>query len=540
MRTLLLTLMVFAFLQAPPVSNPLDNGTVEGSVIWASQSRPLEGIPVYLRKDAENVQDSTRRGVSVSDGSGRFILRNIPPGEYIVVTNRQGYLRESDADVRVTVTPRASIRDVTVRMIVGGSISGRVVDVNGLGLAEAGVSAAQPGYLNTGQRQLQQRSSSTSDDRGEFRIRGLRPGTYYVRADMPFWASDSATFYPGVKDEASAVPVTVKEAQDTTVNLRVEARLKPVMTISGTVTSPVTGVPANVVERILIAGNNNEFTYYDNRAEDRTNGRFEIRNIYPGNYDLFPDARDADGKLYTSRTNVEVIDRSIENVTLPAMPLINGKGRMTYNGDPPGRRLNNPALRFQVVRGIQPFAMGAPNSSQGPSTMVTPDADTGEFVISAMAPGIYKITPTPQSLPDAYVEDVRQGVKSVYQDGFTVSDQSTQPIDVHLAGPGGKIEGIVRTGNQEPAVRAMVVLVPEAAKRQDLARFKTAQADKDGKFILRAIVPGNYTVLAWESVPQSAWFNAEFMKKFESRGQPITIERGASTGMQLTALPRED
>ena len=540
MRTLSLTLMALAFLQAPPVSNPLDNGTVEGTVIWSSQSRPLEGIPVYLRKDVENVQDSTRRGVSVSDANGRFILRNIPPGEYIVVTNRQGYLRESDADIRVTVTPRASIRDVTARMIVGGSISGRIVDVNGLGLAEAAVSATQPGYLNSGQRQLQQRAGSTSDDRGEFRIRGLRPGTYYIRADMPFWASDSATFYPGVKDEASAVAVAVKEAQDTPVNLRVEARLKPVMTISGTVTSPVTGVPANVVERILISGSNNEFTYYDNRAEDRTNGRFEIRNIYPGNYDLLPDARDADGKLYTSRTNVEVIDRSIENLTLPAMPLVNVPGRMIYNGDPPGRKLTNPSLRFQVVRGIQPFFMGASNNGQGASSMVTPDPDTGDFVISSMAPGVYKITLNPQALPDAYVDDVRQGVKSVYQDGFTVTDQSTQPIEVHLAGPGGKIEGIVRTASQEPAVRARVVLVPEPARRQDLTRYSNAQTDKDGKFTLRAIPPGNYTILAWESVPQSAWLNADFMKKFESRGQPVTIERGASTGMQLTALPREE
>ena len=540
MKTLWLTLMVLAFLQAPPVSNPLDNGTVEGSVIWASQSRPLEGIPVYLRKDAENVQDSTRRGVSVTDSNGRFILRNVPPGEYIVVTNRQGYLRESDADIRVTVAPKASIRDVNVRMIVAGTISGRVVDANGLPLAEALVTALQPGYLNTGQRQLQQRTGNSSDDRGEFRIRGLRPGTYYLRADMPFWASDSATFYPGVREEAGAVAVTVKEAQDTPVNVRVEAQLKPVMTISGVVTSPVTGVPANVVERILIAGGNNEFTYYDNRADDRTNGRFEIRNIYPGNYDLFPDARDSDGKLYTSRTNVDVIDRSIENLTLPAMPLVNVKGRMTYNGDPPGRRLNNPALRFQVVRGLQPFAIGPPTGGQGPSTMVTPDPETGEFVFTGMPPGLYKITPTPQSLPDAYVEDVRQGVKSVYLEGFTVSDQSTQPIEVHLGGPGGKIEGIVRTASQEPAVRARVVLVPEATRRSDQARYQSVQTDKDGKFTLRAIPPGNYTVYAWETVPQSAWLNADFMKKFESKGQPITLERGATTGMQLTALPRED
>src|SRR5688572_5958234 len=102
---LLMTLLLAQTTPSPaaaPTVDPADYGTVEGTLIWASQSRPLEGIPVYLRKapntgPAENNQDAQRRGVSVSDPAGRFLLKDIPPGDYIVVTERRGYFRENDA-----------------------------------------------------------------------------------------------------------------------------------------------------------------------------------------------------------------------------------------------------------------------------------------------------------------------------------------------------------------------------------------------------------------------------------------------------------
>jgi hypothetical protein len=78
MRLLLLLLLTLPFAQTtPPVPNPLNNGTVEGNVIWASQLRPLEGIAVYLRlQSGENAQDAQRRGVAVTDATGHFLLKD--------------------------------------------------------------------------------------------------------------------------------------------------------------------------------------------------------------------------------------------------------------------------------------------------------------------------------------------------------------------------------------------------------------------------------------------------------------------------------
>jgi protocatechuate 3,4-dioxygenase beta subunit len=544
MRLLLLLLITLPFAQTTTqVPNPLNNGTVEGNLIWASQSRPLEGIPVYLRRDTENVQDAQRRGVAVTDTAGHFQLKDVPPGEYIVVADRRGYYRESDAEIRITVTPRAVVKDIVIRMIVGGNIAGQTLDINGLPMAEVRVSATQASYTApSGKRDFLQQGSAGSDDRGEYRVRGLRPGVYYVRADIGFWASDSQIYYPGVKDPSGASPVTVREAQDTTVNFRIEAKLKPVMTISGRVVSPLTGVPARPIERILISTKENGSTYYDNRAEDRSNGRFEIRNIFPDNYDLYPDARDADGRFYTSRTNVEVVDRSIENLTLTALVPVEIRGRVLLNGEPIAGRIDNPVVFLQPVRGLDLFLV---NMNTGGSGQTFPgnipvDRQTGEFTIPRVAPGIYKVAPARNPpAPDAYVEDVLLGITSIYKDGFEVGDRQPELVQILLASPGAKVDGVVRNLRQEPAARVRIVLIPDAQRRQDPTRYRDALTDKEGKFSFRGIPPGTYKAFAWESVPTSAWFNSDFMQKYENRGQSITLDRGATVALQLTVIPRE-
>jgi protocatechuate 3,4-dioxygenase beta subunit len=527
---------------AAPPPNPADFATVEGTVLWASQARPLEGIPIYLLRDGEAAPEAQRRGLIVTDSSGQFLLKNVPPGEYTVVANRPGHFLESETPIRITVPPKATVRGVVVRMIVGGSISGRIQDPNGTALAGISVSAVQPTYTPTGERVLQGGrggGGGMTDDRGEYRMRGLRPGSYYVAADANVWASDTRTYYPGTKDDVGAIPLTVREAQDSIANFRVEVKLKPVFTVSGTVTSLVPGVPAKIVERILIATKNGGSTYYDNRADDRTNGRFEMRNIFPDSYELFPEARDVDGRLYTSRTPVEIVDRNIENLTLPAVPVVDVRGLVLLNGERLGNRLPNMNVNLQTIRGLQ---LGLTQGFVPPPTPGTPppnplDRDTGLFTFVAVPPGVYRVTAS--ASPDVYIEDLRQNSVSVYADGFTVTDKPGEPVELLLGSPGGKLSGMVTDLRQQPVPRATVVVVPELTRRQDNTRYRTMVSDKDGKFSFQGLAPGVYKLFAWESVIQNAWRNTEFMSKNENKGKSVTIERGSNFTMQLDLIPRE-
>jgi hypothetical protein len=473
------------------------------------------------------------------------MLKDVPPGQYAVIVDRRGYFPVVNApEVRVTVPPKGAVKDVTIRMIVGGAITGRILDTNALALAGATVQAGELGFSHSGKLEMNSRAGFTqTDDRGEYRLRGVRPGTYYVKADVSVWASDSETYYPGVKDMSGAVPLVVREALDTIANFQITPRLKPVMTISGTVTSSIPGVPAGDIQRIFVATPDGESTYYDNRAEDRSNGRFEIRNIFPDVYDLFPEARDKDGKLFTSRTTVEVTDRSIENLALTASPLTETVGRLTLNGEALAGRIKETALRLVTVRGLEPFLLEGPsvNFQQILDTFeggLKADPDTGIFKIPPLPPGFYKVELNLPA-PNVYVEDIRQGVASVYNSGFFVGDPSGQAVEVMLANPGGVVSGAVINARQEPIRGASVVLIPDGPRRADRSRWLNATTGSEGRFAITAIAPGSYKLFAWESVLQFAWFNEEFLRKHEARGQPLIFDKGVSRTVQLTAIPKE-
>jgi len=473
------------------------------------------------------------------------MLKDVPPGQYVAVVERRGYFLVPDPpEIRVTVPPKGAVKDVTIRMIVGGTITGRILDINGLGLAGAMVQAGELGYGQTGKRELIVRSTTQTDDRGEYRLRGLRPATYYVKADVAVWASASETYYPGVKDMSGAVPLAVREAGEEIANFQIEPRLKPVLTISGTVTSSIPGVPAGNVERIFVATPDGDSTYYDNRAEDRSNGRFEIRNIFPDVYDLFPEARDKDGRLYTSRTTVEVVDRSIENLSLTASPLTETIGRMTLNGEALAGRIKETALRLETVRGVDPLELEGPGANfQKVMELfnggIKADPDTGAFKIPPLPNGFYKVDLN-LAAPNVYIEDVRQGVTSVYNSGFYVGDPSGQPVELMLASPGGVVSGMVLNVKQEPVRGASVVLIPDGPRRADRGRWLRAfNGGPDGRFAISAIPPGSYRLFAWESVPPLAWFNEDFLRKYEARGQPLIFDKGVSRTVQLIAIPKE-
>jgi hypothetical protein len=80
-----------------------------------------------------------------------------------------------------------------------------------------------------------------------------------------------------------------------------------------------------------------------------------------------------------------------------------------------------------------------------------------------------------------------------------------------------------------------VVLVPEVRQRTDL--YRTTITDPGGRFRLDRIAPGDYKVFAWTEVEADAWFDAEFMRNYENRGQPIQLKEGVTEPVQSTPIP---
>jgi hypothetical protein len=74
-----------------------------------------------------------------------------------------------------------------------------------------------------------------------------------------------------------------------------------------------------------------------------------------------------------------------------------------------------------------------------------------------------------------------------------------------------------------------VTLVP-VPQRQGVARlYPAATADAQGRFRLPAITPGRYRVYGWEEIENTAHWDPDFIRPFESRGESIEVGEGGRT-----------
>jgi hypothetical protein len=56
-------------------------------------------------------------------------------------------------------------------------------------------------------------------------------------------------------------------------------------------------------------------------------------------------------------------------------------------------------------------------------------------------------------------------------------------------------------------------------------------------FSIRAIIPGDYKLFAWEALENNAYFDPELIKQVESQGKPIHVGESSRTDVEVRAIP---
>jgi len=122
------------------------------------------------------------------------VIPNLAAGGYRIVVNAPGYVIQtygaktvgvgsSARGTVISLAPGQSVREITVRLTAASTISGRVTSSNGIPLSGMDVHALRVAYDSSGSKTLVSDSGSQTDDRGEYRLTGMAPGRYYVRAE---------------------------------------------------------------------------------------------------------------------------------------------------------------------------------------------------------------------------------------------------------------------------------------------------------------------------------------------------------------------
>ena len=102
------------------------------------------------------------------------------------------------------------------------------------------------------------------------------------------------------------------------------------------------------------------------------------------------------------------------------------------------------------------------------------------------------------------------------------------------------LDGVVADQKGQPVANAVVVAVPPAHLRNRIDRYRKTVSDQSGRFTLHGVPPGDYTLIAWESVEGDAYYNPEFLKTCEAQGSAVRLAEGERKSLQLQAIPETD
>jgi len=203
-----------------PNETPPATGSIKGRVV-ADDGQPV--VNATLMAQAVNGQPSIRP--AKVDSEGKFSFDDLPPAGYIVFAVAPGYIDEAMSTGDPNDWPRHLIgAQLKIKMIKGGVITGKVTNSKGdpiVGVPVHAVSLNNPSFSAT---DFLGAGGAESDDRGVYRIYGLRPGQYVVNAggagQFGLAASngfdlDVPTYYPSATRD-TAIPIVVRSGDETT------------------------------------------------------------------------------------------------------------------------------------------------------------------------------------------------------------------------------------------------------------------------------------------------------------------------------------
>ena len=546
--------------------------SIDGIVTKPGGNEPLAGATVTLNPTSG--ESAELRRVAVTGEDGRFTMNDVAPGNYELgaESTQYGYVlygqrRPGGPGIVLPVAAGQAVTGVRLAMIPTGAISGRVLQRNGEPASNALVQAFKYGYED-GKRALQSVQITTSDDRGEYRLFWLPAGQYvvagafqgqvlppnlivtmppgrisrlriegdagpllmletFLRGTVIKRLLDDGTvqeeswapvYYPSTADARFAVPLDVAPGA-TMTGANIVIGPARVQRIRGQV---ISGSSAGSAEVALMP--QNSFAGVQmllSRQATAANGVFEFRGVLPGSYII--EARDREGAV-SPAIPVEVGDRDIGGLQVPLVPGVQ-IGVTVLLDNPSESAAPRPlaGIGARLVSEIPTLLDPATNGQSG---------SPGRTTFRSVPPGNYQIE----------IESTRYHVKSMHfgnqdaTDGIHVSAASPTSLQIVLTTESGSLEGTVSGAGKVGVPGATVVLVP-ARGRKRASLYKSAVTDSEGRYRFENIALGDYILFAWENVETGAWQNADFMRLYETRGQPVRISGNNTQDTPLTLIP---
>jgi hypothetical protein len=529
--------------QLKAVENLPPTSSISGRVVTAAEAAPLKSARVVLVPERQTT-GSPQVYSAMSAADGKFNIKGVPAGRYRFFSSHSGYVdqqfQSAGVEKGAVLALRAGeeVKDVLFSMILAAVITGRVDDEDGEPMANIQVVALQrPSEEERednpwlGHRELSASTGGQTDDRGQYRLFGLKPGEYYIRAIDQFmptmmmmgiasddWAVHESlgsqyapVYYPGVTQIGQAEAVLVRPGEQGEADF-ILRRVKTVE-VSGKVIG-VDGKPATSCYVVIFETPDTEFSVNHSASPD-SKGEFKIRGVPPGSYLLMAGENSAgDEATHHAQARVEVGDDNLESLTLFLGRGTKVSGRVMVQAG----TVNTDRLSVSLVSPNEIIPGGWSHVKKDGSFELLDVPDGGfTFDLSGLEEG-------------HYLRSARVGRDDILTNGLQIEKgQTGGTIQVVVGNSTTQLEGAVtRKGAAVVGARVRVSPLPETPYNR--ARAQSTRTDQSGHFTFAAIAPGQYKVSAKFSGPDDA-------KPAVSDPQTVDILENEHRQIELTVVP---
>jgi hypothetical protein len=69
--------------------------------------------------------------------------------------------------------------------------------------------------------------------------------------------------------------------------------------------------------------------------------------------------------------------------------------------------------------------------------------------------------------------------------------------------------------------------------------YRTAVADRSGRYSMTGLAPGDYQIFSWEAIDSGAHYDPDFLKRHETRGTTVRVTESSAQSVDITVIPAQ-
>jgi hypothetical protein len=441
----------------------------------------------------------------------------------------------------IDVKSGETLERIDVRLPRGAVLAGHITDEFGVPYPGVRVEAMDLRYIAGSRRRVPFPAAlAITDDRGAFRMSGLQPGSYYLKASSTEkWTGPdrrsygyAATFFPGVPID-QAQPISLGLAQQRTglaLSLPIGRPVRVSGLVQGADGTPLAGETVTMPSAQFLGPETAMFTIGVASVRTTGQGTFEIRDVMPGDYRLSTSRRSSDGQTETVSMRLRVGDSPVEGLLLQPRVGSTITGQVVTDDGTP---LAFPAgrLRVQIFPGDEEKEISSMRSFEvaaGGSLRMTP----------MRGPVLFRLT----GLPDTWmIKSIRLNDDDITEVPFDIptGGKEIEGLRIVISQKMGSVSGSVTDEKGTTTSDATVVLFAEDARLWlPYTRFvRTMRPGADGRFTIRQLPPGKYLATARTLVEDAQENDPVFLESLRRDASALELLEGGSATLTLK-LPR--